>query len=90
MGFGNTLHWLTVSLKGRLSKEDCLSPHLLCVYVCVCVQEEFDRFTGYWWQPEEGFDGRIYRILFEEVSSVCRATASHLTYSVHARLFACV
>ncbi|CAH2292829.1 dipeptidyl peptidase 9 isoform X1 [Pelobates cultripes] len=34
------------------------------------IQEEFDRFTGYWWSPEvvEGPDGlRLLRILYEEV-----------------------
>ena len=41
------------------------------------MQEEFDRYTGYWWQPGEphtttNIEGavnppRIYRILYEEV-----------------------
>ncbi|RMX59988.1 hypothetical protein pdam_00001080 [Pocillopora damicornis] len=34
------------------------------------VQEEFDRYTGYWWQPKFSTDEnltRTYRILFEEV-----------------------
>lgn len=33
------------------------------------VQEEFDRYTGYWWQPvkEQNSDGStIYRIIYEE------------------------
>ncbi|EDO46612.1 predicted protein [Nematostella vectensis] len=34
-------------------------------------QEEFDRYTGYWWQPKLTVDEtnrtRIYRILYEEV-----------------------
>ncbi|KAH3875162.1 hypothetical protein DPMN_038425 [Dreissena polymorpha] len=31
------------------------------------VQEEFDRYTGYWWDPVCR-DGRTYRILYEEVN----------------------
>ncbi|XP_015766566.1 PREDICTED: dipeptidyl peptidase 9-like [Acropora digitifera] len=34
------------------------------------VQEEFDRYTGYWWQPKFNTDEsltRTYKILFEEV-----------------------
>jgi len=36
------------------------------------IQEEFDRYSGYWWQPSSGKDG-VYRILYEEVgvSSGC-------------------
>lgn len=52
----------------------------------VYVQEEFDRFTAYWWQPEEGFDGRIYRILFEEVSTVAELGLELLTVVAHEAL----
>lgn len=34
------------------------------------VQEEFDRYTGYWWQPlrpASSSDRAVYRILYEEV-----------------------
>ncbi|ELT92637.1 hypothetical protein CAPTEDRAFT_5954 [Capitella teleta] len=33
------------------------------------VQEEFDRYTGFWWQPvsTDGEESDVYRILYEEV-----------------------
>ncbi|XP_053386978.1 dipeptidyl peptidase 9-like [Mercenaria mercenaria] len=33
------------------------------------VQEEFDRYTGYWWEPkcDKSPDSKTYRILYEEV-----------------------
>jgi dipeptidyl-peptidase 9 len=34
------------------------------------VQEEFDRYTGYWWQPNDQLneDGsRTYRLIYEEI-----------------------
>ncbi|CAH1788869.1 unnamed protein product [Owenia fusiformis] len=31
------------------------------------VQEEFDRYTGYWWQPCKTTDDGTYRVLYEEV-----------------------
>ncbi|XP_054752150.2 dipeptidyl peptidase 9-like [Lytechinus pictus] len=35
------------------------------------IQEEFDRYTGYWWQPdvpeEQKTERTVYRILYEEV-----------------------
>lgn len=35
------------------------------------IQEEFDRYTGYWWQPdipeEQKTERAVYRILYEEV-----------------------
>jgi dipeptidyl-peptidase 9 len=35
-------------------------------YPSFVMQEEFDRYQGYWWQPSTKDTG-IYRILFEEV-----------------------
>ncbi|KAJ6635497.1 Dipeptidyl peptidase 8 [Pseudolycoriella hygida] len=39
------------------------------------MQEEFNRYQGYWWQPNKSEDG-IYRIVYEEVdeSDVCLFT----------------
>lgn len=33
------------------------------------IQEEFDRYSGYWWQPSSTESGRkkVHRILYEEV-----------------------
>ena len=35
------------------------------------VQEEFDRYTGYWWEPASNHGNQtgssVYRILYEEV-----------------------
>ena len=36
------------------------------------VQEEFDRYTGYWWKPKtKGDNGNKYCILYEEVCDLC-------------------
>lgn len=35
------------------------------------LQEEFDRYTGYWWDPTSGKETGTYRILYEEVSKGC-------------------
>jgi hypothetical protein len=51
----------------RLTKvTDDKKKHLSAGSPSFCTMEEFDRFTGYWWQPKEGFDGKIYKILFDE------------------------
>lgn len=34
------------------------------------LQEEFDRYTGYWWDPTTERQDNKYRILYEEVSCV--------------------
>ena len=34
------------------------------------LQEEFDRYTGYWWDPTTERQDKTYRILYEEVSCV--------------------
>ena len=33
------------------------------------LQEEFDRYTAYWWDPASGKDG-TYKILYEEVRTL--------------------
>lgn len=34
------------------------------------VQEEFNRYTGYWWQPQQS-SSTTYRIVYEEVDDGC-------------------
>lgn len=55
---------LTNCNKGTGSlKEDPYS----CGVPSFVVQEEFDRYTGYWWEPEREEKSGVYRILYEEV-----------------------
>ena len=46
------------------------------------VQEEFDRYTGYWWQPQTESDNyskaNKYCILYEEVCLRLQCTLKHL------------
>ncbi|KAK7570778.1 hypothetical protein V9T40_010145 [Parthenolecanium corni] len=55
-------HRLTYAHKGgRNVAEDPLAAG----FPSYVMQEEFDRYQGYWWQPHS--DGNVYRILYEEV-----------------------
>ena len=33
------------------------------------VKEEFDRYTGYWWQPQSANNNSTYRIVYEEIDN---------------------
>lgn len=55
---------LTYACKGhepeRLSDDPCQAG-----VPCYVTQEEFSRYTGFWWQPKS--DDDVYRIVYEEV-----------------------
>ncbi|XP_050676371.1 dipeptidyl peptidase 9 [Leptidea sinapis] len=54
---------LTYACKGR---EERLSDDPMQAGVpCYVMQEEFSRYTGFWWQPST--DDDVYRIVYEEV-----------------------
>lgn len=55
-------HRLTYAHKGGRNVADDPLAAGLPSYV---MQEEFDRYQGYWWQPYS--DGNVYRILYEEI-----------------------
>ncbi|XP_060862612.1 dipeptidyl peptidase 9 [Metopolophium dirhodum] len=46
----------------------CLSDDPLAAGVpSYVMQEEFNRYHGYWWQPKQHKEDNVYRILYEEV-----------------------
>ena len=53
------------------------------------LQEEFDRYTGYWWDPTSGKETGTYRILYEEVSKGCLHRQCPLKFVVLINLCGC-